>query len=125
MKMLMNINNMVVHLHIGCEGLGDEERTRAAQPIRFDVAIQFGTLPAALKTLELTDTIGYHDLYDALHGLVSGQHWFLLETLALESFNLLKGLIPADAKLELKVTKLKPCILPLILDGATITLMDD
>ncbi|MBM3602997.1 MAG: dihydroneopterin aldolase [Alphaproteobacteria bacterium] len=125
MKMIMKINNMVVHLHIGCHGLGDEERTRAAQPIRFDAAIRLGSLPAAFQTLDLADTIGYHDLYDALHGLVTGQHWFLLETLAMESFQLLKGLIPTDAKLELTVTKLKPFMTPLIQDGTSITLTDD
>jgi dihydroneopterin aldolase len=124
MKMIMEMKNLLFHLYIGCRGLGDDERTRI-QPIRFDITIRFTTLPKVFETQKLDNTVGYHDLYAALEQLATGQSWFLMESLALESFNLLKTLIPEDAKLEMQLTKLKPWMTPLSFDGITITLSDD
>jgi dihydroneopterin aldolase len=59
-----------------------------------------------------------------LENLACGQPWFLLEQLAQQSFAALRAMIPADAKLSLTVTKLKPMVLPLLRGGASIQLAD-
>lgn len=122
-QMTMQLHDLQFHVQIGCQGLGDDERGRR-QPVRFDVSIRFASLPAVFATGDLQDTVGYHDLCGVLENLACSQPWFLLEQLAQQSFAALRAMIPADAKLSLTVTKLKPMVLPLLRGGASIQLAD-
>ena len=88
-------------------GCFDEERA-APQPVDLDVAIAFATPPAACASDRLDDTVCYADLIELARQEVAGREFRLVEHLAHELFARLRPLVPADARLWLRVIKLAP-----------------
>lgn len=88
-------------------GCSDAERA-APQAVDLDLAVRFAALPPACASDRLEDTVCYADLIEAARTRVAGREFRLVEHLARELFTALRPLVPADAGLWLRATKLAP-----------------
>jgi dihydroneopterin aldolase len=91
-------------VRLGCAA---EERA-APQPVDLDLAIRFAEPPPACTSDRLDDTVCYADLIELARQCVAGREFHLVEHLAHELFARLRPLVPADARLWLRATKLEP-----------------
>ena len=101
---LLEFRGARLSVHLGC---GADERARP-QPVDLDVSVRFAEPPAACESDKLEDTICYADLIEAARARVARREFKLVERLAHELFLALRPLVPADAELALRVTKLQP-----------------
>ena len=93
-------------------GCGEEERG-APQAVDLDLAIAFAAPPRACASDRLEDTVCYADLIELARKVVEGREFRLVEHLAHELFARLRPLVPADARLWLRATKLAPPVVGL------------
>jgi len=93
-----------LEVRLGCSA---EERAEP-QPVDLDLAVRFRELPLACASDKLEDTLCYADLIDAAREACAGREFHLVERLAHELFGRLRALVPADAELWLRATKLHP-----------------
>jgi dihydroneopterin aldolase len=91
-------------VRLGCSA---EERA-APQPVDLDLAIRFAAPPPACASDRLEQTVCYADLIELARQTVAGREFRLVEHLAHELFARLRPLVPADAQLWLRATKLAP-----------------
>lgn len=91
-------------VRLGCSA---EERA-TPQPVDLDLALRFCGLPAACSTDRLEDTVCYAELIEAARKICAGREFNLVERLAHELFTHLRPLVPEDAELWLRATKLRP-----------------
>jgi dihydroneopterin aldolase len=80
----------------------------APQAVDLDLAVRFARLPEACASDDLADTVCYAALIDAAREVCAGREFHLLERLAHELFGRLRALVPPDAELWLRATKLRP-----------------
>jgi dihydroneopterin aldolase len=88
-------------------GCGVEERA-TPQAVDLDLAIRFAAPPPACASDRLDQTVCYADLIELARQTVAGREFHLVEHLAQVVFARLRPLVPADAALWLRVTKLEP-----------------
>jgi dihydroneopterin aldolase len=93
-----------LEVRLGCSA---EERA-TPQAVDLDLAVRFRELPSACESDELEDTLCYAELIDAAREVCAGREFHLVERLAHELFGRLRTLIPNDAELWLRATKLNP-----------------
>jgi dihydroneopterin aldolase len=93
-----------LEVRLGCSA---EERARP-QPVDLDLAVRFRELPVACESDKLEDTLCYAELIDAARAVCAGREFHLVERLAHELFGRLRALVPKDAELWLRATKLAP-----------------
>jgi dihydroneopterin aldolase len=91
-------------VRLGCSA---EERAKP-QAVDLDLAVRFRELPAACASDRLEDTLCYAELIEAARAACVGREFQLVERLAHELFMCLRALVPADAELWLRATKLHP-----------------
>ncbi len=91
-------------VRLGCTA---EERA-LPQPVDLDLAVRFRALPAACASDRLEDTVCYAELIEAARKACVGREFALVERLAQELFTRLRPLVPQDAELWLRATKLRP-----------------
>ncbi len=101
-------------------GWTDAERA-IPQTIRFDLAIELPTPPAAVQTDALEDTIDYGAVCERIARLVEERSFKLIERLAGAVDEALSGLLPRGSVLSIVVTKERPPI-PAVEGGASVTL---
>lgn len=103
-------------------GLEEGERLKA-QPVEIDVRFYFPKLPAACKTDE-GDFLCYDDICAAITECVTRREFKLIEYLALEIFNLVRGQVKDDTvKIGIRLLKCVPPV-PNMLGGASFTYSD-
>jgi 7,8-dihydroneopterin aldolase/epimerase/oxygenase len=102
----LEISAARLHIRLGC---GAPERA-APQDVDLRVTIRFGSLPHACESDELGDTVCYAKLVEQARELCAGREFKTVEHLAYAIARRLRGEIPADAGLEVRVTKLHPPI---------------
>src|SRR5262245_31578345 len=88
-------------------GCGADERA-TAQAVDLDVSVRFAKPPRACQSDDLDDTVCYADLIEAARARVAGNEFKLVEHLAQVLYDALRPLVPRDAELWLRVTKLRP-----------------
>jgi dihydroneopterin aldolase len=91
-------------VRLGCSA---EERAMP-QPVDLDLALRFRTPPPACASDRLEDTVCYAELIEAARKTCAGREFHLVERLAHELFARLRVLVPAEAELWLRATKLRP-----------------
>ena len=91
-------------VRLGCFA---EERA-APQAVDLDLAIAFAAPPPACASDRLDETVCYADLIELARQTVAGREFHLVEHLAHELFARLRPLVPADARLWLRVNKVAP-----------------
>ena len=93
-----------LEVRLGCSA---EERAEP-QAVDLDLAVRFPAPPAACASDRLEDTLCYAELIDAAREACAGREFHLVERLAHVLFSRLRGLVPKDADLWLRATKLRP-----------------
>src|SRR5262245_19947077 len=101
---LLEFRGARLSVHLGC---GADERA-APQPVDLDVSIRWAKPPAACASDDLGDTVCYADLIEAARARVAGHEFKLVEHLAQILYDTRRPLVPRDAELWLRVTKLRP-----------------
>ena len=91
-------------VRLGCSA---EERAMP-QAVDLDLAVRFAGVPPACASDRLEDTVCYAELIEAARKACAGREFNLVERLAHELFTRLRPLVPADAELWLRATKLRP-----------------
>jgi dihydroneopterin aldolase len=99
---------------VGTHGVLAEEQSRA-QPFEVDLELDVD-LGAASRSDALDDTVDYGAVVDVAAGVVTTEHFALLERLAGRIADAVLGLDARIAAVEVTVTKLRP---PVPVDLAT------
>jgi 7,8-dihydroneopterin aldolase/epimerase/oxygenase len=95
-----------LRVRLGC---GEAERA-LPQDVDLAVRVAFAALPRACESDELGDTVCYAKLVEQARELCAGREFRTVEHLAYTIARRLRGELPADARLEVRVTKLHPPI---------------
>ena len=95
-----------LHVRLGC---GEAERA-APQDVDLAVVLHFAAPPAACESDELGDTVCYAKLVEQARELCAGREFRTVEHLAHAIARRLRGEVPSDARLQVRVTKLHPPI---------------
>lgn len=93
-----------LHVRLGC---GEAERAMP-QDVDLGVEVRFAARPSACESDELADTVCYAKLVEQARELCAGREFCTVEHLAYAIARRLRGELPADARLEVRVTKLHP-----------------
>jgi dihydroneopterin aldolase len=101
---LLEFRGARLSVHLGC---GAEERA-TPQAVDLDVAVRFAEPPPACESDKLADTVCYAELIAAARAHVAGREFNLVERLAHELVAVFRPLLPPNAELWLRVTKLRP-----------------
>lgn len=99
-----------------------EERARP-QRVEVEVLIRFARPPRAVETDELADTVCYDVLVQRMREVVADREFRLVEHLAGALFEAVRGAVPVQDALELRVCKVAPPV-PEIGGGAEFVLSD-
>ena len=94
-------------------GITADERA-TPQEVRFSLDLSFATPPRACMTDNISDTVCYFALCQALKQLVDGREFSTIEGLAQQAFTRVLELLPGDVTLLLKLHKVKPPIKDLL-----------
>ena len=78
------------------------------QEVDLDVKIRFANRPAACETDALDDTVCYVRLVESAKALCDGREFQLIEFMAQQMMDTFRKELPADAELEVCVTKVRP-----------------
>jgi dihydroneopterin aldolase len=108
-----------LEVRLGCEA--DERAT--PQGVDLGVVIDFATAPDACQSDRLRDTICYAELAALARAYCAEREFRLVERLAAELRDLVRGRLPHDAGLALTVTKLAPPV-PGLAGGVRFTIDD-
>jgi dihydroneopterin aldolase/2-amino-4-hydroxy-6-hydroxymethyldihydropteridine diphosphokinase len=100
----LRIEDFSVQVHLGC---GKEERL-VSQEVRVSLEIRFPELLKAAKTDELTDTICYADLCEAIRKIAGLQEYKLIEKLGLDCFQAVRELAGPGNQIALEIHKVRP-----------------
>jgi len=105
--------------HLGC---GQDER-QALQWVFFDLKLKFLSLPQGCISDELSGTVCYDQLSQAIQQVCASTQFHLLENLGWKVFAAVKEILPPQTQLWIRVTKEKPPI-PQLQDGASFAIGD-
>jgi dihydroneopterin aldolase len=105
---------------VGTHGVLAEEQTRP-QPFEVDVVLTVD-LSSASTSDDLGDTVDYGEVSGVVAGIVSGEHFALLERLAGRIIEVVFGLDERIAGIDVTVTKLRPPV-PVDLASAAVRLV--
>lgn len=106
-KSRLKIHKLKVLVHLGC--LPAERKT--AQPVFFDIEIEFAEAPKACSSDELADSICYAQISDALTALAVNREFKLIEFLAREAYQVIRDqFLNPQQKLKVFVHKAFPPI---------------
>lgn len=104
--------------------LGCEAAERAApQAVDLGLVIDFAIAPEACRTDQLADTVCYAALAELARAYCATREFCLIERLAVELRDLVRGRLPHDAGLALTVHKLAPPV-PGLAGGVRFTIDD-
>jgi dihydroneopterin aldolase len=115
----LSLNGLRIPVRVGC---GPDERAQT-QIVRFDLRVDFASLPLGCHTDSLEDTVCYARMSEEIHRVSTRQEYRLIESLGLQTFAALKELLLPNQTLWLKVTKEKPPI-PHLNEGASFVIQD-
>ena len=88
-------------------GWSEAER-QVPQTVAFDVAVRFATPPKAHHSDELSESVCYAELSESLRELCTKQEFRLIEKLAGAAIAALRPKLPAQSRLQIRVTKERP-----------------
>lgn len=95
------ISALQLNLHLGWP---DKERLKK-QAIWLDVNISFSKSPKACLTDDITDTICYAMMVEAIKKHLARKKFRLVEHLAQEIYSVIKSLLPKKSLLNICITK--------------------
>ncbi len=93
-----------LHVRLGCTA---DER-RIPQAVDLGIRIRFAQPPSACETDALKDTVCYAELIELASDIAARREFQTIERLARELYVRIRPMLPADAELWLKVTKVHP-----------------
>ena len=106
MRCVMSLNQFQLSVQIGWP---HEERKRH-QLIAVDVTLGFPSPPKACQTDQITDTLCYHALTDALKAGVENRWFRLIESLGATLYQIIREFVANDTlAIDVRITK-KPAI---------------
>ena len=100
----LRFEDLEIRVRLGC---GAEER-RTPQEVRVAVTIRFDAPPGACRSDDLYDTVCYAELASALRARGAAREYRLIERLAADLLEVVRGLAPPSARLALEVHKVRP-----------------
>lgn len=103
---VLEIPGFTRQVRLGC--LPDERSV--PQGVKFHIKIGFYSPLQAESSDELEDTVCYAVMSERISHLVEANEYKLIEKLARDVYNDVTSLLPNDARLQIKVHKLKPPI---------------
>jgi 7,8-dihydroneopterin aldolase/epimerase/oxygenase len=106
----LRLNRLRLAVRLGCEAWERAE----PQAVEVDIAVHFARAPAGCHTDRLSDTLCAGALAACARAVAEAGSFGLLEHLAECVRRALRELCPADAALELRLTKLEPPIAGLL-----------
>ena len=104
MQYILEIRDLVLPVHLGCEA---EER-EVPQEVAFSVAVRMPGRPQACVTDDLNDSICYAEISEVILKQVVGREFKLIEYLAQEVFQAIKAMRTSDFLMRLEIHKLHP-----------------
>ncbi len=110
---VLSLNDLSLKVHLGCEAV---ERL-VPQEVRVSVEVRWPEAPMGEVSDELSDTVCYAELANALTQLCEGREFKLIETLASESLRVVRTAASAGPLIGLCVHKVRPPV-PHLLGGA-------
>ena len=102
----LRIRDLQLKARLGCSA---EERS-APQEVRVSVELRFDHSPRASTSDNLGDTICYAVLSKALREQLKEREYHLVEKMAADFYEVLKGIVEGRAKISLSVHKVRPPI---------------
>lgn len=97
----LTIKGLEVQTHLGWP---EKERLKQ-QTVVLDIEVTLPEPPAACYTDKLEDTVCYSALVNEIHEKISPRHFFLIEYLSAELYQLIKPFFPAGTRLIIDITK--------------------
>lgn len=101
MKTSITLHQLELNVHLGWS---EAERLQQ-QAIMLDVLVHFAEPPAACTTDQLNDTYCYDHLINLLKTNIGSRTFRLIEHLSLHIYHVLRHLLPADALINIRITK--------------------
>ena len=101
---LLEIRSLVLGVHLGCEAV---ERVQA-QDVAFSVQLRFHRAPKGAQTDEISDSVCYADVSQAVRKVITGREFKLIERLGHAVFDEVKMLAGEQAAVRVEVHKLNP-----------------
>ena len=104
MATLLAFDRALFTVRLGCYS---EERLKP-QEVELDLRIWFETTPAGCRSDRLKDVVCYEELTTAVENALADRSFHLIERLAAVVYDVLHPLVPADARLWIRVKKMRP-----------------
>jgi dihydroneopterin aldolase len=98
------LKNLTLSIRIGHNA---QEREQP-QPIVLNAIIKFHELPLACKTDELTDSVCYKELTEAINEFCASKQFNLLEYFGYQLYKFIKNKLPQNISLWLSIAKITP-----------------
>ncbi|KPJ68106.1 MAG: hypothetical protein AMJ43_01495 [Coxiella sp. DG_40] len=98
------LKNFTLSIHLG----HTVQEREQPQPIILNAIIKFHELPLACKTNQLTDSICYKELSEAVTEFCTSKQFNLLEYLGYQLYKFIKDKLPQNISLWLSVAKITP-----------------
>lgn len=101
MRHQLKIENLALKVHLGWP----EAERQALQTVRINVVLSFNNVPKAATTDELSDTICYAKMTDAILATLQQRSFKLLEHLGQSCYDIVAKHASAASKIYVSVTK--------------------
>jgi dihydroneopterin aldolase len=98
------LKNLTLSIHLGHTA---QEREQL-QPIVLNAIIKFHKLPLACETDQLTDSVCYKELSEAISEFCASKQFNLLEYLGYQLYKFIKDKLPQNISLWLSIAKITP-----------------
>lgn len=98
------LKNLTLSIHLGHTAQEREQQ----QPIILNTIIKFHKLPLACETDQLTDSVCYKELSEAINEFCASKQFNLLENLGYQLYKFIKDKLPQNVSLWLSIAKITP-----------------
>lgn len=102
----LSLEELSLHVHLGCT---PEERA-FRQEVRVSIEIRFSEMPMAVENDQLTDTVCYAEISQAVQSTCEEREYHLIERMAGEIYQIARKIVGPESKAQLGVTvhKVRP-----------------
>ncbi len=100
---LLAIDRALFQVRLGCYA---EERAEPRE-VELDLRIWFAERPLGCSTDRLEDVVCYADLVEVVEAAVAGKEFHLIERLTVLIYDALRPLLPASARLWVRLRKIR------------------
>jgi dihydroneopterin aldolase len=106
----MRIRDLSLQVKLGCSA---EERANP-QEVRVGIDLRFAEAPRGTKSDDLNDTICYAQISEALRSHVEGRGFQLIEKIADDFYEIIRGIVEGRAESSVTVHKVRPPVSDLL-----------